>query len=121
MPKNFFAALFVAALFLSFSLAAIAQDAPKKAMEKKEKHELKSVSCAPECGFKIRSHDEKELISLVQMHAKNAHNMSMSEQDVKAKMKTEGMSHDDMKSVEKKVEKKVMEEKKMDKPMDEMK
>lgn len=119
MLNRLSAAMLVAAFSLSFSLAAFAQDAPKPAMEKKEKHELKSVTCAPECGFKIRSHDEKELVSMVQMHAKSAHNMTMTEQDVKGKMKAEGMSHDEMKGMEKKVEKKV--EKRMEKATEDKK
>ncbi len=48
---------------------------------------LKKIECDPTCGFMIRSHDEKELIDLVKLHAKKSHNMSVSEKDIRDKMK----------------------------------
>lgn len=48
---------------------------------------LKQVSCDPECGFMIRSHDEKELTNIVKMHTKNAHNMNITDKDVQDRMK----------------------------------
>jgi len=57
-----------------------------------EKQELKSVSCAPECGFMVRSHDEKELCAIVIEHAKVHHNKTITENDVKGMMKSENVS-----------------------------
>ena len=54
-----------------------------------EKHVLKSVSCDPECGFMIRSHDEKELGAIVIEHAKTQHGKTITEKDVKGIMKSE--------------------------------
>ena len=90
-----------AVLVLAFALSsiAVAQEAPKKEMKKEEKHVYKSVTCDPQCGFMVRSHDEKELTEIVKMHAKKQHNMEMTDKDVQAKMKTEGM---EMKKEEKK-------------------
>jgi predicted small metal-binding protein len=51
------------------------------------KETLKKIECDPTCGFMIRSHDEKELIDLVKQHAKKSHNMSVSEKDIRDKMK----------------------------------
>ena len=48
---------------------------------------LKKIECDPTCGFMVRSHDEKELIDLVKQHAKKSHNMSISEKDIRDKMK----------------------------------
>ncbi len=48
---------------------------------------LKKIECDPTCGFMVRSHDEKELIDLVTRHAKKSHNMSVSEKDIREKMK----------------------------------
>jgi predicted small metal-binding protein len=48
---------------------------------------LKKIECEPTCGFMIRSHDEKELIDFVTQHAKKSHNMSVSEKDIRGKMK----------------------------------
>jgi predicted small metal-binding protein len=48
---------------------------------------LKEVTCDPMCGFMVRSHDEKELSEIVKAHAKNVHNMSITESDVKVKMR----------------------------------
>ena len=30
---------------------------------------LKQISCPPECGFQVRSHDEAEVIDLTMRHA----------------------------------------------------
>lgn len=49
--------------------------------------ELKKVECDPLCGFMVRTHDEKELIEIVKAHAKKAHNMTVSDKEVKDKMK----------------------------------
>ncbi len=48
---------------------------------------LKKIECDPTCGFMIRSHDEKELVDIVTLHAKKSHNMTISEKDVKDKIK----------------------------------
>ncbi len=48
---------------------------------------LKKIECDPTCGFMIRSHDERELIDVVTQHAKKSHNMSISEKEVKEKIK----------------------------------
>jgi len=48
---------------------------------------MKKIECEPACGFMIRSHDEKELIEVVKAHAKKAHNMTVTDKDVKDKMK----------------------------------
>jgi len=47
----------------------------------------KKVECDPKCGFAVKSHDEKEVIEIVKQHAKNFHNMTITEEDVRAKMK----------------------------------
>ncbi len=52
-------------------------------------HALKSVSCDPSCGFSVKSHDEKEIVSFVQAHSKMHHNKDVSEADVKKMMKEE--------------------------------
>ncbi len=48
---------------------------------------LKKIECDPSCGFMIRSHDEKELIDLVSLHAKKSHDISLSEKEIRDKMK----------------------------------
>lgn len=50
---------------------------------------LKSVTCDPTCGFMVRSHDEVEIVSVVKMHAKKAHNKDLNDNQVKGMMKTE--------------------------------
>ena len=49
--------------------------------------DLNKVSCDPMCGFSVQSHDEKELISFVMEHVKNAHGKKMSEAEVRGMMK----------------------------------
>ncbi len=51
------------------------------------KGNLKKIECDPACGFMVRSHNEKELIELVKRHAKKSHNKSVSEKDIRDKMK----------------------------------
>lgn len=93
MSRRVLAGIAAVVLALSLSSLTYAQDGTKmegKKEMKKEMHQgLKSVSCAPECGFKVRSHDEKELTSIVMNHAKMAHNKDLKDADVKAMMKTE--------------------------------
>ncbi len=50
---------------------------------KEKKHQLKQIDCGPECGFLIRSHDEKEIVDIARKHVKQFHGMDMSEQDIK--------------------------------------
>jgi predicted small metal-binding protein len=47
---------------------------------------FKQIQCEPPCGFTVKSHDEKELIEFVRQHAKKAHNLTISEKDVRGKM-----------------------------------
>lgn len=48
---------------------------------------LKEASCDPKCGFSVKSHDEKEIVEIVKQHAKKSHNMSISDKDVRDRMK----------------------------------
>ena len=108
MVKRITATLFVLVLALSFSLVTFVQGATKQEAKKEEKKTemkkndkmamtkeekatgpLKSVSCDPTCGFMCRSHNEKELISVVKAHAKKMHKMDMTDAKVKEMMKTE--------------------------------
>lgn len=50
------------------------------------KDKLMEVACDPVCGFKVQSHDMKELKGIVKTHAKSAHKMSISDKDVEEKM-----------------------------------
>lgn len=55
---------------------------------KEKKQQLKKIDCGPECGFMIRSHDEKEIIEATRKHVKQFHGKDMSEQEVKKDMET---------------------------------
>ena len=48
--------------------------------------QLKRVTCDPVCGFAVQSHDEKELVHIVQQHAKQAHRMNVTPRQIEAKM-----------------------------------
>ena len=99
--KRLFATFLTLALLFSWSTLVLAQDktAPPKEEKKSDKMEmtktekdagpLKSVSCDATCGFMVRSHSEKEIVSVVKTHAKKAHNMTMTDKQVKEMMKTE--------------------------------
>jgi predicted small metal-binding protein len=49
--------------------------------------QLVEVACAPECGFRLQTHDKLELFNLVKTHAKGAHDMKMSDRDVEGRMR----------------------------------
>jgi predicted small metal-binding protein len=49
--------------------------------------QLKKFECDPVCGFKVQSHDEKELIEIGIQHAKKFHKMTLSEEEAKAMLK----------------------------------
>jgi predicted small metal-binding protein len=53
---------------------------------KEKMKDLKQIDCGPECGFMIRSHDEKELLDLTKMHVKGAHNLKMTDADLRPRM-----------------------------------
>jgi predicted small metal-binding protein len=89
MMKKLFVPVLLA--LFAFSAISVAQEMKKEEGKKEAKHELKSVTCDPACGFMVRSHDEAELTAIVKEHAKKAHNMEMTDEQVKEKMKTEKM------------------------------
>lgn len=111
--------LAIFALLLVFSGAIALANGPDEQMGSKDKPKLKSVSCDPQCGFKVRSHDENEIVSIVIEHSKKHHNKTVTEQEVKSMMKSEdapdlGKTKEKMKEKSKeKIEEKSMEKPKM--------
>ena len=87
MLHKLIAGALVAVLAFACTTATFAQDVKKEM--KKEAGSLKSVSCDPSCGFMVRSHDEKEIVSVVKAHAKKVHKMNMTDKQVMDMMKTE--------------------------------
>ena len=49
---------------------------------------LKQISCDPQCGFMVRSHDERELKDIARAHVKKMHNMDISDADLASKIKS---------------------------------
>jgi predicted small metal-binding protein len=98
MFKNIVVLALALVLAITFSIVVLAQDAQKD-VKKDEKTEMTksdkeagpimSVSCGPECGFMVKSRNEKELISIVKTHAKSMHHKKVSDKDVKGMIKTE--------------------------------
>lgn len=75
--------MFMLAITLALYCVApvIAQDTPTK-----EAGPVKQIACDPACGFVVQSRDEKELVSMVKLHAKTHHHMKVSDKDAKAKI-----------------------------------
>jgi predicted small metal-binding protein len=44
---------------------------------------MKQLECPPDCGFMVRSHDEKEILEMAKNHAKNIHKMKISDKELK--------------------------------------
>ena len=76
-------------LMASFSTVSFAADTAKKETKNEMAAPIKSVTCPAPCEFSVRSHDEKELISIIKTHAKKKHKMTMTDKQVKDMMKTE--------------------------------
>lgn len=74
---------------VAFSGPAFAAD---KAAGKsdKAKDTTYSVTCDSPCDFTVKSHDKKEVVSVVKHHAKTHHDMDMADKDVEAMVKTQG-------------------------------
>ena len=52
---------------------------------------LKTLSCDATCGFMVRSHDEKEIVTAGMAHMKKHHpEMKMSKKEMMGMIKTEG-------------------------------
>lgn len=48
---------------------------------------LKQIACDPMCGFKVQSHDDKELIEIARKHTKEVHDKNMTTEELKEYMK----------------------------------
>lgn len=48
---------------------------------------MKKIECPSPCNFSVKSHDEKEIVEMVKLHAKKSHNMQISEKEIKAMIK----------------------------------
>lgn len=55
-----------------------------------EKGPMKSFNCPAPCNFKVQSRDEQEVVDASAAHLKKHHNTTLSEKEIKSKMKTEG-------------------------------
>lgn len=47
---------------------------------------LKRIACDPTCGFMVQSHDEMEVMDIARKHAKEKHNMDVTDEHLKEKM-----------------------------------
>jgi predicted small metal-binding protein len=100
MLKQISAMMLLLVLTLSFASITFSQDYVKKEVKKIEKTALersdketgavKSISCGPECGFMLKSRNEKELISMTKEHVHKMHKKDVSDKDLLGMIKTEG-------------------------------
>jgi predicted small metal-binding protein len=54
---------------------------------KQKMENMKQISCDPECGFMIRSHDETEVLGVAKKHIKEKHKMEATMDMLKSRMK----------------------------------
>lgn len=52
-------------------------------------HGVKHISCIPECGFMVQSHDEDEIVDMAKMHVETAHNQTIADGDIKSQIEEE--------------------------------
>lgn len=57
-------------------------------VQKTEKGALKVIECPPECGFMVRSHDEKEIYEMAKQHAKNIHKEKLTDKAIREMIKS---------------------------------
>jgi predicted small metal-binding protein len=50
---------------------------------------LKSIECDPDCGFKVRSHDEKEVLNMAKSHVSHMHNKDVTDSELRKMMNAE--------------------------------
>ena len=50
--------------------------------------DLKKIECGIDCGFLVRSHDERELIDITKSHAKKQHKKDVTDDDLRSMIKT---------------------------------
>jgi predicted small metal-binding protein len=50
---------------------------------------LKSIECDPDCGFKVRSHDEREVMNMAKDHVSHMHHKDVPLADLRKMMKSE--------------------------------
>ena len=74
-------------LVLAMSVVGFAQET-KNEMKKDKGMKMMEIACKPECGFMVRSHDENEVMSMGKIHAKQQHNMDLTDDQAK------GMVHE---------------------------
>lgn len=41
-----------------------------------------TVTCVPDCGFQFRTHDQKELITVVRNHSQNTHKQPTTDAEI---------------------------------------
>jgi len=77
-----------ASLALALALVGsvvVRADEPAKA--ESQNQPLKMVACPPDCGFSCTSRSEKELIEALKSHAKNFHNVELTDEQARAAIK----------------------------------
>jgi len=98
MFKQIVVSVFVIVLMLTFSSIALTQDKQKESNNEgkvemtkgdKEMGPVKSISCGAECGFMVKSRNEKELINFAKKHVKEIHDKKLTNKEVKEMIKTE--------------------------------
>ena len=96
MKKQFLTAFIALVLLAAFTAPAFAQE--KQDMKKDEKStmakpagQMVTYSCKDECGFMVRSHDDKEAMGIMKDHAKKMHKMKLTDDQLKSMKKVEDM------------------------------
>ena len=83
MKTRVLGALVLTAFFAALPATVDADRYGERDKEEKKKG-LKVIECPPECGFKVRSHVSEEIIEIVQTHAKEHHDLELTDEQVKA-------------------------------------
>jgi predicted small metal-binding protein len=84
--KKYVFGLSVSALVLAASIAFAAEKPADAAPAAKAP--MYTAACPDPCSFSVSSHDKAEVVAVLQEHAKKGHNMTLSDKDAEAMVKT---------------------------------
>ena len=96
MKQTILIALFAVAILGMFVVPVFAQEKGEKPPKQEGKEMtkepmkvegLKMAACDPACGFRVVSHDESEIVSMLKEHARKHHDKNLTDKEAQAMIK----------------------------------
>jgi predicted small metal-binding protein len=84
--KKYVVGLGITSVLVAASIAFAAEKPAESAAPAKAP--MYTAACPDPCSFSVASHDKGEVVAVLQEHAKKYHNMTLSDKDADAMVKT---------------------------------